>query len=152
MGKEAAKAGAVLTCTLPGTPLIYCGQEVGNEKALDFFERDPIKWCENEFRRFYQKLFLTYRQHPALYNGRMKKLVSENDNRIYAFVRKQGDDEFVVIVNFSAESFEGNINFESVNGEFLEIFSNEKVEFSGMNKSVKLEAWGYRLYCCKKSS
>ena len=151
MGQEAAKAGAVLTCTLPGTPLIYCGQEVGNEKALDFFERDPIEWHENEFRRFYQKLFFTYRRHPALYQGRMEKLVSENDNRIYAFVRKQGDDEVVVIVNFSAEPFEGNINFKSVNGNFFEIFSNEKLNFSGVDKFVKLEAWGYRLYCCLKN-
>jgi glycosidase len=67
--KEAANTFAVLTYTLPGMPLIYTGQEIGLNKRLEFFEKDPItSWKENEYTEFYTQLnklkhnILLYRQ------------------------------------------------------------------------------------------
>ncbi len=149
MGRGGAKVGAVLTFTLPGTPLIYNGQEVGNEKALVFFERDPIIWQENEFRGFYQKLAWTYRQHPALYQGSMKKLKSENDDQIYAFFRKEGNDEFVVITNFSSDPFNGRIDVEGIQGTFQELFTGTHIDLRDETVSFVLMPWEYRLYLKK---
>lgn len=43
------KAFAVLTYTLPGMPLIYTGQEVGLDRALEFFEKDNAPdWTTNQ--------------------------------------------------------------------------------------------------------
>ena len=39
-----AKAMAVFTCTWPGIPLIYSGQEKPNLRRLAFFEKDFIDW------------------------------------------------------------------------------------------------------------
>ncbi|UCE04739.1 MAG: alpha-glucosidase C-terminal domain-containing protein [bacterium] len=150
MGREAARVGAVLTCTLPGNPLIYNGQEVGNEKALNFFERDPIAWQENEFRSFYQELFWTYRQHPALNLGDMKKLVSNNDDQIYSFIRRYKDDKVVVVVNFSADSFKGEIHFNGIKGLFIEIFSDIELFFNEGKMFVNMKPWEYRIYVEKK--
>ena len=51
-------AFAVLMYTLPGMPLIYTGQEVGLNRALEFFENDTAPdWNANpDTKRFYQTL------------------------------------------------------------------------------------------------
>ncbi len=51
-------AFAVLMYTLPGMPLIYTGQEVGLNRALEFFEKDTAPdWNANpDTKRFYQTL------------------------------------------------------------------------------------------------
>ena len=41
---DAARQFAALTFAEPGMPLIYSGQEVGNDNSLEFFMRDPIVW------------------------------------------------------------------------------------------------------------
>ena len=57
----AAKAMAVFTCTWPGTPLLYSGQELPNHKRLKFFEKDFIEWQPKILLHdFYKKLFHLY--------------------------------------------------------------------------------------------
>jgi len=52
------EAFAVLTYTLPGMPLIYTGQEVGINRAFEFFEKDEAPdWNSNPgITEFYKKL------------------------------------------------------------------------------------------------
>ena len=68
---DAAKLMAVLTFTLPnGQPLIYTGQEIGWNKRLQFFEKDPIpSWEENEYTDFYKWLIKLRHDNPALAAG-----------------------------------------------------------------------------------
>jgi len=147
MNREGAKVGAVLTGTLPGNPLVYNGQEIGIDQALEFFEKDPIVWQENEVREFYQKLLWTYRNHPALYKGSMRKLKSDNDDQVYAFIRNHQDDNVIVIVNFSPEPFSGKVYWEGIQGPFVELFTDKKVYFQSVELMLKLEPWAYLVYC-----
>ena len=143
MGREAAKAGAVLTFTLPGTPLIYNGQEVGNSKSLEFFERDPIAWEENEFRGLYTTLARVYRDNPALHEGNIVKLTSEKNNQVYAFTRNSEDETVIVVVNLSSESFHGSVNLLEIRGTFYDIFTDRKIVLNSPNLKVNLSPWGY---------
>ncbi|MFZ5516191.1 MAG: alpha-amylase family glycosyl hydrolase [Candidatus Zhuqueibacterota bacterium] len=146
MGRDGAKVGAVLSFTLPGHPLIYAGQEVGNERSLAFFERDPIEWKENEFRPLYQTLSRLYKNSPALYQGGMKKIASDNDDRIYAFLRYEESDSVLVVVNFSAGAFDGRLHVTGIDGEFNDIFSGESIHLTGGKISVKMAPWEYHVY------
>lgn len=146
MGREGAKVGALLTFTLPGTPLIYNGQEVGNTKSLAFFERDPIQWRENEFRPFYRKLTAAYHQHPALVSGSMTKLNSSNDEQIYAFVREYEHDQVVVIVNFKAQPVSATIALPGLSGRFTELFTGKKLNATDATTQFSLSPWEYRVY------
>jgi cyclomaltodextrinase len=57
LSPDGAKATAVLVFTFPGVPLIYNGEEVGNDKKLDLFEKVDIDWSEGaEFRELYTTL------------------------------------------------------------------------------------------------
>lgn len=64
-------AFAVLMYTLPGMPLIYTGQEVGLNRALEFFEKDTAPdWNSNkEFTEFYKTLNTLRHTQPALASG-----------------------------------------------------------------------------------
>lgn len=64
-------AFAVLTYTLPGMPLIYTGQEVGLDRALEFFVKDtPPQWDSNaDIVAFYQKLNDLKHSRPELAAG-----------------------------------------------------------------------------------
>ena len=146
MTRGGAKVGAVLTCTLPGTPLIYNGQEVGNLKALEFFEKDPVVWRENEFRNFYKTLFTLYRNSPALYLGDMHKLVSSNDEQVYAFHRSFDDDNVLVIVNFSNKKVNTQIKTDDLSGKFASVFTKQVLLLENFSISLQLDPWEYRIY------
>ena len=44
---DALEAAIALSVVGDGMPLIYSGQEAGNDKRLEFFERDPIVWRDH---------------------------------------------------------------------------------------------------------
>ena len=49
-----------------GMPLVYNGQEAGNTKRLEFFEKDPIVWKEHPNGELYRKLFALKKRNTAL--------------------------------------------------------------------------------------
>lgn len=65
---DAWKAMAVFTYFTPGIPLLYTGQEVGNNKRLAFFEKDNVVAGRNasEISRFYRDLAETRLSLPEL--------------------------------------------------------------------------------------
>lgn len=67
----AANACAVLCATLPGSQLlVYTGQEIGLDRRLEFFEKDPITdWSPNEYTAFWKKLIELKHENPALAAG-----------------------------------------------------------------------------------
>jgi glycosidase len=49
---DGVKTFAVMSYTIPGMPLIYTGQEAGNSKRLEFFEKDEVDWSNEEYVPF----------------------------------------------------------------------------------------------------
>lgn len=139
----AERAMAVLMCTLPGKPLLYSGQEAGNGKALRFFDKDTIEWRESPLTDFYAALFNSYRRHPALHKGDMKRLPLPGKPAVYAFLRQWKDEQVLVIVNLSGKresfTFEG---MTGISGTWRDIFSAETV-IDPETHSWRLPPWGY---------
>src|SRR5205085_4458629 len=100
---EAAMALAVQSCTWPGIPLVYSGQEIPNRKRLKFFDKDVIEWKKkNELQEFYLKLLSLHSTHPALHaKSEMFRLNTSRDANVFAFMRKKNEHEVIVIINFS---------------------------------------------------
>jgi len=99
---------SVLTFMLPGIPLIYNGQEAGNFKRLEFFDKDEISWKEDKINGLFKELIRLKKQNPALVSGKNGGTLEEVDlgfpEYILAFCRKKGNDEIVVITNLSKET------------------------------------------------
>src|SRR5439155_16722224 len=81
---SAAKALAVHSCTWPGIPLLYSGQEMPNHKRLKFFDKDPIEWTGSyELHDFYKTLFQFRFHHPAVHaSGEVLRLSTSEDQHV----------------------------------------------------------------------
>lgn len=66
---DGAETFAVLTCLIPDMPLVYTGQEAGNNKRLSFFEKDIVDWKEHPMFNIYSKLLQLKKVNTALWNG-----------------------------------------------------------------------------------
>ncbi len=101
---SAANACAVLCFTLPKTqPLIYTGQEIGLNRRLEFFEKDPITdWSANQYTAFWQALVNLKHDNPALDAGEKGGAIEwlPAPEGVVAFRRTLGKREVIVLANF----------------------------------------------------
>ncbi len=145
---SAANTFAVLCSTWNGIPLIYSGQEMPNKKRLKFFDKDPIEWDGHyELHSLFKKLLTLRKTNPAMQiTGLQVQRISSNDNRcIFSFLRKNGSDEVLVILNLSHEEKPQVQLYTQLNGRYKSIFSEEVIEINGDSK-FPLQAWAFLVY------
>jgi alpha-amylase len=144
---DAALALAVHSCTWPGVPLVYSGQELPNKKRLAFFDKDVIAWKKKyELHDFYKTLLTLHHEHPALHvQSEVFRLNTSRDENVFAYLRKSGNREVLVILNFSPYLVKFDLLNSWVGGSFTEVFTGEEYQFSA-NRSFEMKAWEYRVY------
>lgn len=142
------KAFAILTYTLPGMPLIYTGQEIGLNRRLQFFEKDPVSWSKNSTFAFYKKLNELKHTHPALKAGsqggeiKMFNRVGAAED-ILIFSRFKEGKEIVVALNLSSKTHNVYTNDVFPKEEFTEYFTGKK---SPITFPINLSPWEYRIW------
>jgi 1,4-alpha-glucan branching enzyme len=146
---DAAKTFAVLCFTMPGMPLIYSGQESAFNRSLKFFDKDIIDWDNYPLAGFYTQLDKLKKENSALSagaaGGQMTKVVSDNDNNVYSFLRKKDNNTVFVILNLSASEQKATFNGSSYAGDYKSLFENKDIYLDG-SLSVSLKPWEYRVY------
>lgn len=130
-GEPAALAASAFVFTLDGVPMIYNGMEVGDTTesgAPALFEKLPIFWAiaerRKEFPAFYKQIMKLRRDSVALRRGTLEWVRNSDEARVVTFVRRAGNEEVLVAINFSNRPFVG---------------------FVGRRK-VSLDAWAYRIF------
>lgn len=140
---------AVLKSSIPGMPLIYNGQEAAMDKMLAFFEKDEIDWSEIPYEDFYRELLTLKHRVPALWNGihggSYTRISTGENEKILAFMRRKGDSEVFVILNFSDEVVETSLKGKLYQGEFKTAFINETISFKP-NSRLVIAPWEFRVY------
>jgi glycosidase len=138
----------VLSFVGEGIPLIYNGQEAGNERRLQFFERDPIVWRDHPNAALYRRLIALKTAHRALWNapwgGRMAGIVNSAPTKVFSFVRRSGGDRVFAVLNFSAE--EQIVGFETAVafGRYRDFDSGESATIDASTR-IRLPPWSYRV-------
>lgn len=96
----------VLQYTLPGSPSVYYGDEVGCEGGKDPFNRRTYPWGQEnkEILAHYQALGRLRKETPALQTGDTEFLFA-GEGKI-AFVRKTKTDSVKIYINHSSEPWE----------------------------------------------
>ena len=151
---DMAKSLAVFSCTWNGVPLIYSGQELPlKDKRLKFFDKDPIPWTGHyELHDFYKTLLHLHSSNPALRGGdpsaQTIKLATTADDKIFAYLRKNGNDEVLVVLNWSRDTVTFDITDTRLNGSFNEVFSGTLKELAA-SKSFSMQPWDYLVYTKK---
>lgn len=111
-GYAGSKAAAVIAWTVPGVPLIYNGQEVGDTTRLSLFEKDTIRWNNSfasDFRSFYEELDDLRRRHAALREGDFQILENTAPRSIVAFRREMNSERIVVAANLSNQEINASV-------------------------------------------
>jgi len=148
---HAAKAFAVLCATWDGIPLIYSGQELPNSRRLRFFEKDEIEWTGNfGLHNFYKTLLHLHSEHPALLaadeNVKTFRILTSEDEKIFSYLRRNGEKEVLVILNLSAvDDLHFKIIDENVSGIYRNIFSDESIDFID-KKNLIMKTWAYLVF------
>lgn len=142
---EAAETFAVLTCLLPGMPLVYSGQEAGFNKRLSFFDKDTIIWKEHPMKDIYKKLFVLRTFNQALLPQSSINFFDINDDDLLLFSRVKDDEKVFAIFNLSKDEKEFSFDDKSMNGNFRNYFTGELVDFS-ISQNLKLNPWSYKIF------
>ena len=143
---DAFKAFTVFDYTIPGMPLIYNGQEAGNNKRLRFFEKDTIDWSHLPYANFYTALNRLKAENPVLANGKSGgKLIPLSqgiNDQVFAFYREKEGKQIVVILNLSAHPVTFSLNNENIKGKYHNFFENTTLNIE-TDWVFNLPAWGY---------
>ncbi len=101
-GAAAIQAYATFIFTLPGIPLIYAGQEIGETVRPSLFEKFTINWAAGDTAlfRMYQQLIRMRKQHPVFQTGKFIPLgVAAMKGAVGAFLRISDNQLALVMTN-----------------------------------------------------
>ena len=129
--------------THPGKKLNF----MGNDLALfdEWNENDKINFdilhfpIHDSFHKYFQNLSSLYKKETALYKDEynyenFKWIMCDNPQNIFIYKRIYKNNELVVVLNFSNQSFEYfNFNINHSKGKYIEILNSDNFEFSGNN-------------------
>ncbi len=146
----AVKAGAVISFTLPGAPLLYTGQEVGMNKMLAFFEKDQVDYpaTPSAMTAFYTKLVELKTKNAALAVGAAAGSIAEvasTKTDVTTYVRTAAKAKVLVAVNLSGKSTSVKITWGKNAGSYYDYATNKKVSVAA-SQTVTLPAYGYKIY------
>ncbi len=145
---RSAQALAVFTATWPGLPLIYSGQELPNHQRLKFFDHDPIHWTAPvQLHSFYQTLLQLRKRNTALhFEGVNHTILNSCNDKVFSFVRFNGKDAVLVVLNLSADSrVQVAVDHQMLQGNYRNVFSGFSFRF-GRTVSFELDAGEYVVY------
>ncbi len=146
---DGLEAAIVLSFVGEGMPLIYNGQEAGNDRRLEFFEKDPIEWQEHPIGDLYKELICLMKENSALWHSvwgaTMIRVPNTSEESVLSFVRQNEENKVFAVINFSDE--EQSVQFEESlhHGSYVEYFSNEEENIDA-GSVLKIEPWGYRVF------
>ncbi|RYZ21766.1 MAG: DUF3459 domain-containing protein [Chitinophagaceae bacterium] len=139
---------AVFSCTWPGIPLIYSGQELPNEKRLEFFEKDSLQWGTGlpALHGFYKTLLdLRSGLHPDEDERECAVLETSAGPAVLAY-RWRGDDAgLLVLLNFSARQQVFTVSGLEGGSAFRDAFTGA-VGTIDAKKDWYLSPWGFAVY------
>jgi glycosidase len=160
----AVEAAIVLTFTGDGLPMIYNGQEAGNAKRLQFFEKDPIVWRDHPHAALFRSLNALKAATPAVWNGpwgaRMVRTVNSSPQRVLSFVREHKPgardglggalpaSKLLAVFNFSPEPQRVTLPETLAHGVYREPLGGQpdlQRRIDGATE-VDLPAWGWRVF------
>lgn len=146
---DGLEAAIVLSVVGEGMPLIYNGQEAGNKKRLEFFERDPIEWKEHYIGDLYKDLLKLMKQNTALWHAdwgsTMIKVPNSSETEILSFVRQNEEDKVFAVFNFSENTQTVSFKETLYHGTYNDYFTRERVMF-GEGSDIELDAWDYKVF------
>jgi glycosidase len=144
---NAALAWAVFSCTWPGMPMLYSGQEGALKKRLEFFNKDVIEWTATPpLAEFYQRLFQLRASNAAIREGELFILPSQHDDKVLLFFRRYHEQVVLILLNVSSESrVQVTVEHPWLPGKYRQLFSQLVYDF-GVKENFELQSGEYLVF------
>jgi glycosidase len=146
--RKRLKLAFILQYTMPGSPTLYYGDEVGMDGGHDPLNRKTYPWKEDggnggdqKLLAFTRKLAQFRKTSEALSKGSIK-FISVSKHTI-VFQRKTKNETLYIAVNNSTKPL--NTTFITEKGRYQSLFNNEGFESSGKSK-LRIPALGFDIY------
>jgi glycosidase len=140
-GIEGSKAAFVLTSTLPGTPLVYNGQELGIQDTVSFFASQPYDWDQEEtLIPFYTDVLQLWRASPALHSGDLTIHTPDAEDAVL-YERSTDSETMLIAVNIRDASTTLTMP-DAVQGQTL---TDALTDATVSGETLELGPYGYRL-------
>lgn len=147
----------VLAYTLYGMPLIYNGQEVGGNQALNYFTDTKINWTmkDDKMRNTIRTLTALKHTVPALDDKTAVNWVtlSPANSNVLAYTRKVGNSEILVVLNMATQASSATLTSITagdwslwLNSETIAQGVSRKQQTFSSTQTITLDAKGYRVY------
>jgi len=118
-GPDGTMAAAVFNFTIEGVPMLFAGEEVGNDRG-GVNTHAAINWdgpLATRFKTFYHELGMLRRRSLALRRGRTTSLkVSGGGIGLIAFTRTSETEQCLIAINFSASAAQGALSGVTTGG------------------------------------
>ncbi len=146
---DALELAIVLSVINDGIPMIYNGQEAGNEKRLKFFDKDEILWREHPVGELYRRLFTLKHETTALWNGAsgapMRRVFNSDLGHVFSFVREDDNGGVFAVFNISPDPRTVTIAEGPACGDYEDFFSGAPATIDDATL-LDLPPWGYRVF------
>ncbi len=149
---DGLEAAIVLSVIGEGMPLIYNGQEAGNSKRLEFFEKDPIKWKADAIGDLYKDLLALMKSNTALWHAKwgatMVKIPNDYESEVFSFIRQNEKDKVFAVFNFSDSTRVVSFKDKLQHGIYSDFSNDASIEFNE-NSSLNMKPWSYKVFVKK---
>ncbi|KAL9068834.1 MAG: hypothetical protein Q9161_005921 [Pseudevernia consocians] len=159
-GPDGTLCAAVFNFTIEGVPMLFAGEEVGNDRGGNNTHA-PINWgsfLACRFFAFYKSLGMLRRGHEALRRGDTVWLKSSGGAGLIVFMRRGESEELLVAINFS-KSFMGDVRVSTKNSLFKKdkLGTGRWIEVTppgaahaiphSAPPTIKLGPWDFAVFC-----
>jgi len=146
---DALENAIALSVLSEGTPMVYSGQEAGNPRRLEFFEKDTIEWRDHRVGALYRKLLALKKSNTALWNGRwgaaMEQVSNSQPASVLSFVRENGNDKVFAAFNFSDRPVTVSFSGTRHHGSYRDAMTGEP-SMMDENVELKMSPWTHRVF------
>ncbi len=151
-----SKLGAVVLLTCTGTPMLYHGQEFGEdtERTID---PNPLHWeyveedAGSGLLKHYRRLIWLRKNYASLRSGNLFTTLQDSDNHVISYWRAtdSNTDSVVVVVNFDRLAKTVSIDFP-ITGIWYEFLGDSTVNVSDLQRVLTIPGSEARMYCRNK--
>ncbi|MDE7134173.1 MAG: hypothetical protein K2N86_02710, partial [Rikenellaceae bacterium] len=146
---EAAHAMAALTFVTPSIPLRYSGQEAGNRRRIEFFDKDLIDWSDlAKMNDFYRQLCRLKSSLSVLRSGEEgapgEYMASPQPENVLAFKRKDGHSTLIAVFNMTPYHIQPAFYDDDYTGTYNKLWHGTMELCSG--RYDPFAPWEFKIY------